>query len=228
VSVGQNLPNQQAAPTATPEKSTTNSTHNGQTVNYEIGSTKSERVREPGEIRRVTVSVVVDGVIGEHGDFQPRPKEELDRIGELVRSAVGFDAKRGDKVVVDTMRFVAAEPLGTEADAGTIAPSLPWWLVIAVSFVLIVGGGAVFAMMRRKLARLELARGADGEALLSAPAQAALASGGAVASGGAETDGSPSVTPLVSPLAGLYELIDSRPAESLAVIRAWIADGEAA
>ena len=105
VSVGQNLPNQQQQGNA--GRTSTSSTHDGQTVNYELNSTHSERVREPGEIRRVAVAAVVDGTINDKGEYQPRSKEEMDRIGALVRSAVGFDAKRGDTVTVETMRFIA-------------------------------------------------------------------------------------------------------------------------
>jgi flagellar M-ring protein FliF len=105
VSVGQNLPNQQQQGGA--GKTSTSSTHDGQTVNYELNSTHSERVREPGEIRRIDVAAVVDGTINDKGEYQPRSKEEMDRIAALVRSAVGFDAKRGDTVTVETMRFIA-------------------------------------------------------------------------------------------------------------------------
>ena len=42
--------------------------------------------------------------------YQPRPKEELDRITALVRSAIGFDAKRGDQVEVVNLRFAETTP----------------------------------------------------------------------------------------------------------------------
>ena len=37
--------------------------------------------------------------------YQPRGKEDIDQIGALVRSAIGFDQKRGDQVEVVNMRF---------------------------------------------------------------------------------------------------------------------------
>jgi flagellar M-ring protein FliF len=213
VSVGQNLPNPPAAQTPNPEKTTSSSSHNGQTINYEIGSTKMERVREPGEIKRLTVAVVVDGVLDDKGVFQPRPKEELDRIADLVRSAVGFDAKRGDSVVVDTLRFVVTDQSGSGPDEAAIPASLPWmWITLGGLAVLIAGGAIVFTMMKRRQAKLELANGDDREALATALADSALM---------------PDTAPLANPLAGLRELIDARPAESLAVIRAWIAESEA-
>jgi flagellar M-ring protein FliF len=49
--------------------------------------------------------------------YQPRSKEEIDRIAALVRSAIGFDSKRGDQVEVVNLRFAetAAVPLNEPA-----------------------------------------------------------------------------------------------------------------
>jgi flagellar M-ring protein FliF len=51
--------------------------------------------------------------------YQPRAKEEIDRIAALVRSAIGFDAKRGDQVEVVNLRFAetAAVPI-SEPNSG--------------------------------------------------------------------------------------------------------------
>ena len=40
--------------------------------------------------------------------YQPRTKEELDRIAALVRTAIGFDQKRGDQIEVVNLRFAEA------------------------------------------------------------------------------------------------------------------------
>src|SRR6185369_1203976 len=39
---------------------------------------------------------------------QARSKEELDRIAALVRTAIGFDPKRGDQIEVVNLRFAEA------------------------------------------------------------------------------------------------------------------------
>ncbi len=81
-------------------------------VNYEISRATKTEVTEGGRVKRVSVAVLVDGSYGknEKGDvvYQARPKEELDRIGALVRTAVGFDQKRGDQVEVINLRFAEA------------------------------------------------------------------------------------------------------------------------
>ena len=79
-------------------------------VNYEIGKTESETIREPGEVRRLSVAVLVNGIynIADNGevDYAERDTEELARLEELVKSAVGFDEARGDIVSVDSLRFM--------------------------------------------------------------------------------------------------------------------------
>ncbi len=234
VSVGQNLPNPQTATqTAAQGKTSSSNTRNSQTVNYELSSSKNERVREPGDVRRLTVAVVVDGLIDDKGAFRPRPKEELDRFAELVRTAVGFDAKRGDQIAVDTMRFVADETLGTGAGENPEAASLPWtWIAVAgvLAALLLLGG----AFVLRKRGRLALARNGQGTPLLAASQPALGSSPGAALPGAASASDQTALVPrpsargLPAPVLALYDLVDARPEEALAVIRTWIADSEAA
>lgn len=81
----------------------------GESVEYEIGSTRRETVREAGEIERISVAVLVNGIYSvDNGDvsFTERSPEELAQLSELVRSAVGFDDQRGDTVSVASLRFM--------------------------------------------------------------------------------------------------------------------------
>ena len=91
-------------------------------VNYEISRTTKTEVIEGGRINRVSVAVVVDGTYtkNDKGElvYAPRSKEDIDRITALVRTAIGFDAKRGDQVEVANLRLAEmpttpiAEPTG--------------------------------------------------------------------------------------------------------------------
>lgn len=83
--------------------------NSGETVEYEIGSTRREIVREAGEVRRLSVAVLVNGIYNvENGDvnFTDRTPEELAQLNELVRTAVGYSEARGDTVSVASMRFM--------------------------------------------------------------------------------------------------------------------------
>ena len=98
-----------------------------ETVNYEIARTQRTEVIEGGRIKRISVAVLVDGIYARdpqgNVNYQPRPQEELDRIGALVRSAIGFDQRRGDQVEIVNLRFAEAPQL-----AAPEAPK-PWWMI---------------------------------------------------------------------------------------------------
>jgi flagellar M-ring protein FliF len=78
-------------------------------TNFEIGTTQRELVREPGQLERISVAVLVNGVftLNDAGDrvYQDRSPEELARLLDLVRTAVGYDASRGDSVTVESFQF---------------------------------------------------------------------------------------------------------------------------
>src|SRR5262249_28470434 len=77
-------------------------------INYDISRQTETRVIEGGRIARVSVAVLVDGSYAKNAQgepvYQERSKEDLDRIGALVRTAIGFDKKRGDPVEVVNLR----------------------------------------------------------------------------------------------------------------------------
>jgi len=83
-----------------------------ETNNYEISRTTKTEVTEAGRVNRISVAVLVDGSYSksENGElvYKERSKEELDRIAALVRSAIGFDQKRGDQVEVVNLKFAEA------------------------------------------------------------------------------------------------------------------------
>ncbi len=80
-----------------------------ETTNFEISKVVENHIKETGTINRLTVAVLVDGtyVTNEEGDrvYQPRSAEELASLETLVRTAVGYDADRGDSVEVVNMPF---------------------------------------------------------------------------------------------------------------------------
>ena len=110
VTVGNELPgaNQQNGGAQQREASQKNE----ETVNYEISKTVRTEVIEGGRVKRLSVAVLVDGNYqrGANGqqEYAARPQEELDRIGALVRSAIGFDQRRGDTIEVVNLRFAEA------------------------------------------------------------------------------------------------------------------------
>jgi flagellar M-ring protein FliF len=93
-------------------------------TNYEISKTIKSTVRETGEVKKLSVAVLVDGTytIDEEGNkiYSPRSDQEITQIENLVKSAIGYDDMRGDTVEVINMQFASID---TEGD-GVIAEKL--------------------------------------------------------------------------------------------------------
>jgi len=84
-----------------------------ETTNYEINKTVSKTVMPVGEIKKLSIAVLVDGIYvkDEKGGmaFQERPKKELAMLEEVVRKSAGFNPQRGDQVVVSCLPFQKEE-----------------------------------------------------------------------------------------------------------------------
>jgi flagellar M-ring protein FliF len=92
---------------------TSSSNRRVSTRNYEISKTVSREVTATGKVTRLSVAVLVDAK--RQGETAtPRSREELDQLAELVKTAVGFDGRRGDHIEVQSAAFVDA--LGPEPE----------------------------------------------------------------------------------------------------------------
>jgi flagellar M-ring protein FliF len=129
VTVGNELPGAQQNPANPAQRDS--SAKNEEVVNYEISRTTRTEVLEGGRVKKLSVAVLVDGTYnrpqgGQAGEvgYQPRSQEELERITQLVRTAVGFDQARGDKVEVVNLRFADAPAPVEELNEQTLMQRL--------------------------------------------------------------------------------------------------------
>lgn len=210
-----------------------------ETTNYEISHTTRTEVQEPGQIKRLSVAVAVDGVttLGPKGklNYAPRSADEMKRIEELVRSAVGYTATRGDQISVINVRFDHGDEEGTTAGLPAMlnfdkndmmrAAQLVVLLVMAAMVVFFVvrpllttaSGGAVTAMPL-------LAGAGTSSAALPRPDQPI-----------GMTTGQQPVTAdqrieiakiegqvKVSSVKKVSEFVDDHPEESVSILRAWL------
>ena len=237
--VQNNLPGNENAPGSTQES------RQEETTNFEIGRTTRNTTRDQPIVRRISIGVLVDGVWEAQANAPPqyreRSAEELARIATLVRSSVGFDERRGDKVEVVAMRF-AEPPLPVDSgersffdiafNSSTVARIIESALfaLVALVAILLLGRPAV-----RRL--VTLAKPSQSGALAGAAGSTALAgAGGLPAVAGAATadqDGMVTLSMVqgqmrASSINRLQELVDSNPEQSLNVIRRWIAPPEEA
>lgn len=95
---------------ATMTRTSTPSSRTEETVNYELSKVVSKTVQAVGNLKSLSVSVLVAdrvtaGAEGEEPTSTPRSTEELQEIEQLVRSALGINDGRGDLVSVVSMPF---------------------------------------------------------------------------------------------------------------------------
>ena len=99
-----------------PQSSSQNSQTKAETLNYEISRTVSRIVEPVGTIKKLSVAVLVDGTYEAApppADGQPAPKpkytarseEEMRKIIDIVKKAMGFSQERGDEVQVENVAF---------------------------------------------------------------------------------------------------------------------------
>jgi flagellar M-ring protein FliF len=93
--------------------SSSNENRTEETINYENSKTTLTEIQEGGRVKRLSVAVAVDGTYTTDGagtrTYQARSADEMKQIEQLVRSAIGFDEKRGDQLNVVNMRFSQPE-----------------------------------------------------------------------------------------------------------------------
>jgi flagellar M-ring protein FliF len=125
VTVGNELPNASQRQPAADASARDQSRKTEEIVNYEISKTTKTEVIEGGRVNRISVAVLVDGNYAkdDKGDvtYQPRGKDEIEQISALVRSAIGFDQKRGDHVDVINLRFAETPAMPITEPAGWLS-----------------------------------------------------------------------------------------------------------
>ena len=88
-------------------------------INYEINKVISKTVMPVGETKKLSIAVLVDGKYKKNEKneevYQALDKKEIEALEDLVRKSAGFNAQRGDQVVVTNMPFRKAEAEETES-----------------------------------------------------------------------------------------------------------------
>lgn len=229
ITAQQNLPQANVNSQANNTKTTSDTKRQEETVNYEISNVAKETTIEPGDIRRLSIAVLVNGVSKTAADgtksYEARSPEELQRLTELVRSAVGFDEQRGDRVTVDNLEFVDMEPqIPARSPWDEVADvlsrnvmTLVQWVILLVLCGLLITVG-LRPMIRRVFPAPEpvvstveetaAVKGATGQAIPQlAPPAGATAEGGAAVAGEAQIAAQPGETPALPPM-GIEETVD--------------------
>lgn len=191
--------------------------------NFEVSETRRERVIRPGDTRRISVAVLVDGITGVAGDgtetWSPRPVEEMETLRQLVQSAVGFDADRGDTVTIESLQFLPQVERGTLVD-GVDRSNVDVGRLVQLGILGAVVLALIVFVLRPMIGRrppIELTT-------LTGIQEPSVRLGQQYASGGDILD-LPQQS--VTRIERLRDVITSRTEESAAVLRGWIESPDA-
>ncbi|CCE08133.1 Flagellar basal body M-ring protein [Bradyrhizobium sp. STM 3843] len=235
VTVANELPG--TPPNVNPQTPRDQSKKTEETNNYEISRTTKTEVTEAGRVNRISVAVLVDGAYdkNEKGDlvYKERSKEELDRIAALVRSAIGFDQKRGDQVEVVNLKFAEAPAVPQINEPSGILGMLQFtkddvMYVIELGVMMLLGLVVMFMVIRplvKKILASEDVAALTGLPALTdetaqAVAQAASSQQTAHLIDVAQVQGQVHAQSVHR----VGELADRNPGEAAAIIRQWLAE----
>lgn len=108
VTIASNLPQQGGAAGGESNSQSSNST---ETVAYEVNETRTERERLPGEIKRISIAVLLNetalAIDGTAANAAEIAEQTLREFEQLIASGAGINAARGDVVTVELMPFIA-------------------------------------------------------------------------------------------------------------------------
>jgi flagellar M-ring protein FliF len=248
VTVGNEIPggNQRQAPA--PEANAAardQSRKSEEIINYEISKTSKTEIIEGGRVNRISVAVLVDGTYGKNDkgepSYQPRSKEDIEQIAALVRTAIGFDQKRGDQVQVVNLRFAETPAIApiTESSGWLSALQFTKDDIMRAIEMVVMGllGLVVLLLVVRPLVRRVLT--SDERALTALPPSSASAEVAAepVAVAAPEVEvvrAEPSKTAKMIDIAQVQgqvhaqsvqkvgDLADKNPRETVSIIRQWL------
>ena len=245
VSVATALPGNAPAAAGSSDQSKDTSGRTEETTNYEISKKVTTSTVDGGDVKKLSVAVVVDGSGETAASYKPRSADEMAKISALVKSAMGFDQARGDLVQVTNMQFARSDET---AAAGTAAPkpllgldSSYWFKIIEAAILcvtaLLIGLFVARPLINRMFAAQAAAAGGPTSLSNTSPVAGSLpAPGSSDGAASPAQDGAPALPAPkssidVSRIDGqvressikkVGEVVSAHPEEALAIIRTWL------
>lgn len=192
--------------------------------NFEIGRT-IQHVQQPmGEIRRISAAVIVDEKPGPgtDGDADPTPytAQEIDRMTELVRQAIGFDEARNDRVSVVSAPFRESGQLEQiEPDPPSLLDRLDFQGILKTAAITILLLLLIFAVIRPTLRQLVMTLPPRTMAL--PPAMQSFPSAPTQDSG-ADAGLGNAANPFDEKISGAKRIVKEDPKRVAQVVRQWV------
>lgn len=234
VTVAQNIPNGDTVTTGSNILNQNSKTE--ETINYEISKVVRNKIKNTGTVKRLTVAVMVDGVYDKDAEgknvYRDRTPEEMDQLTALVKSAVGYDANRGDVVEVENMKFVSiAENIDTASEILIFGFTKDELIRIAEGLGVAIVAILVILLVIRPLINNAFDSGsqlgADGKLLGENPEDDNLLLSNFLNENDAELDELVNINKVdgrvkVSSLKNINDLIEKNPDAAVNIIRSWL------
>ncbi len=220
--------------------STQDGSRETRTTNYEINKEEQNIIANVGDVKRLTVAVIVDGIYTQVDgvwQFSPRTAEEIEGIKQLVANAVGLDSARGDALEVTSVPFNDSAPPADPNLAEIIVdyadrlgqPILN--SLLAFLFLMLVVRPVVLALIRPKVEAGEMVEGLEG--LPSAEEQLALyealeeaARAEELSAAEYDDDELMLFKDVESLRVNIFNLSEQHMDQVIVIMRGWIRDGE--
>ncbi len=201
------------------------------TRNYELDKTISHTRLSASNLKRLSVAVVVDNnvVVAEDGTSSSieRTPEELSRISELVKEAIGYSIQRGDSVRVVNAAFQVPEPLAN-------LPEIPIWeepwvwdiakqvggLVLVLVLIFVV----LMPTLKKLIATPVYASGPAGAGMAAAGGQQMSMPSGYTVDESGETVKLPGPAKYEDTLQAARQMVSDDPKRVAQVVKSWVAD----
>lgn len=111
-------------------------------ITYEVSKTVRKQIKPVGGIKALSVAILVDGTYETKEDgtveYKPRDAEEIKKVEELVKNAIGFTQDRGDSVKVENLAFLSPEDQFNESAAWYEQKNTYSFLITIIGNVMVV------------------------------------------------------------------------------------------
>ncbi len=132
-----NQPGQQAAAASSPNSSQKQT----ENINYEVSRSVSKISLPRGEVKSISVAVLVDGTYKKEKNkqvYQARSEAELKKYEELIKAAIGFNKERGDQVIVENVPFETVPEEVEKTDYTRVVISVLKYMVPLILIIMII------------------------------------------------------------------------------------------
>jgi flagellar M-ring protein FliF len=128
-------------------------------TNYEVNKTIEKVIAESGNIKRLSIAAVINDIPKEvkKGNktevvFDPRPQDQMNKLEQIIKNAVGMDVQRNDQFSITNIPFETKQIETITDDSGkTALPDANEWINLTFIVVAIVSSIFVLKNLMKRL-----------------------------------------------------------------------------